>query len=162
MTHATQNGRLPSASCCSWTCAKLDVSVFRDPVTPTVSMKFWRYVCNIILLKTPSQVNRSSWVFREKQTALTQWKSISLYSHLTANQHIFSVCVCFFFLSFRKWLSRGPLHWRPSTPPAKPSPPSFHSPPRSASHQSLYLISDSNEYDELIRLSYLFIPFCMV
>lgn len=34
--------------------------------------------------------------------------------------------------SFRKWLRRGPLRWQPSTPPAKLSHPSFHSPRRSA------------------------------
>lgn len=88
------------------------------------------------------------WNFKGKYRMIFSWKPslrsiMGITNTLQLHLHI-SPCVCLFLSSFRKWLSRGPLHWQPFTPPAKQSPPSFHSPRRSALHQ--WLVLDSNDY----------------
>lgn len=76
---------------CLRTRAELDVCVFRDPVTPTPSTRFWRYVFNYAQKLRLSGLNSSSRALSEN--IWNHWRSISHNSHLTTHLHLF-------FLSF--------------------------------------------------------------
>lgn len=160
MTHATENGGSPAAltSCWLWTWAKLDVSVFRDPVTPTVSMRFWRYVYNYILLKTPSlrptvhpEYSEKSLLPRVNERAFHITHTVQLICTFFPSVCVF---VWFFFYFFYFFLSGNDSVVAPSTD-SHPHPLQNRALQVSIPHQGQHctsppcLLFDSNDYVSL-------------
>ena len=79
------------------TCAEPDVSVFRAPVMPTVSMRFWRYAHYFIFFKHPPYI-----MSIKRKPRLSWVNERAFHIHISFNSctnFLLCVCVCVLFLS---------------------------------------------------------------